>query len=85
MGPQFFSDQIQKSPVEESKLNQIYLLGKEEPLLNLLLWDQELVVLKDYIFKLETEAYELIFTQIFLIGTAKFSIFLLCDVVVKGE
>lgn len=37
MGPQFFSDQIQKSPMEESKPNQIYLLGKEEPLLNLLL------------------------------------------------
>lgn len=43
------------------------------------------MVLKDYIFKLETDTYELIFTQIFLIGTAKFSILLLCSGVVKGE
>lgn len=37
MGPLFFNDLIQTSPLEQSKLNQIYLLGKGEPPLKLLL------------------------------------------------
>lgn len=44
MGPLFFNDLIQESPMKESKLTQIYLLGKEETPSELLLRDWELVV-----------------------------------------
>lgn len=36
--------------MEESKLNQIHLLGKDKPPLKLLFWEWELVILKEDIY-----------------------------------